>query len=310
MASNGINGGSHADSTHTYDQVSSKLRASIERDGFVIIPSILTPSEISTLRDSCTSTIKLARSGQWPHLRTLPIQFPPWPKAPPVGTGIWGIQHLLHPQLSESSVFATSYFHPRILGAVQEIIECREDQLVMELYNLLVRPDEDFQLRWHRDDIQWNASDDEEMERLSEPAFHAQWNLALYDDASLIVVPGSHRRAKTIEERENDIMGPMPGEMVVKLKAGDAVFYNNNIVHRGVYEKDVERMTLHGSMGDVRGGELRARNVLQHAVGEWVEDCDFSALTEEAREQAEEMRKRLVRLGQGREDVGCSQEII
>lgn len=310
MASNGINGASHVNGSHHSHQPSSKLRAAIETDGFVVIPSILTQSEISTLRNSCISTIKLARAGQWPHLRTLPLQFPPWPKAPPAGTGIWGIQHLLHPQLPESPVFATSYFHPQILGAVQEIIGCREDQLVMELYNLLIRPDEDFKLRWHRDDIQWSASDEEEMKRLSEPAFHAQWNLALYDDASLIVVPGSHRRPKTTEERENDIMSSMPGEMVVKLKAGDAVFYNNNIVHRGVYEKEVERMTLHGSMGDVRGGELRARNVLQHAVGEWVDDCKFDALDEETRENAEGMRKRLVDLGQGRGDVGYSQEII
>ena len=289
-------------------QASSTLHASIAKDGFVIVPSILTPQELTTLRNACTSTIDLARSSQWPYLRTIPIQFPPWPKAPPAGTDIWGIQHLLHPQLPQSAIFATSYFHPRILGAAQDIMGCGADDLVLELYNLLIRPDEDFVLRWHRDDVPWDASAEEEMERLAKPAFHAQWNLVLYDDESLVVVPESHARAKTKKERDGDVMGSMPEEKVVRLKAGDAVFYNNNIIHRGMYWSNVERMTLHGSVGDVRGGRLRARNVLQHAVGEWVEDCDFSALDGETRERAEAMRKRLVELGRDSGDVGYSLE--
>ena len=101
----------------------------------------------------------------------------------------------------------------------------------MELYNLLVRPDADFELRWHRDDIPADASADQEMARLAEPGFHAQWNLALYDDASLVVVPGSHLRARTEAERNADPFSKfMPGQKVVQMKAGDVVFYNNNIL--------------------------------------------------------------------------------
>lgn len=75
----------------------------------------------------------------------------------------------------------------------------------MELYNLLVRPDQDFELRWHRDDIFATATP-EEMEALvvgrpEKGQGHAQWNLALFDDESLVVVPGSHRRARTEAER-------------------------------------------------------------------------------------------------------------
>lgn len=67
--------------------------------------------------------------------------------------------------------------------------------------------------------------------------------------------------------------------MVVKLKAGDAVFYDNNILHRGVYASGRERMTLHESL-ERSGEENRARNVLQHEIGEWVERCDFSNMDE------------------------------
>lgn len=198
-----------------------------------------------------------------------------------------------------------------ILNVVKELLQCNDDELVMELFNLLVKPDHDFELRWHRDDIPSSASTEEEAERLKEPSWHAQWNLALYDDESLIVVPGSHARPQTQAERE---AGPyekgMPGQVVVKLGAGDAVFYDNNILHRGVYSEAVERLTLHGSVGHVRGSGVRARNVLQHGVGEWIESCDFSCLGDGVdRERAEGMRKRLIEMAwNSGGDLGFSQD--
>lgn len=101
----------------------------------------------------------------------------------------------------------------------------------------------------------------------------------------------------------------MPGQLVVELEAGDVVFYDNNILHRGVYDSGQERMTLHGSVGHRAGGKARARNVLQHGVGEWVARCGFGMLEEGMRERAEGMRTRLVEMG--REEggqMGFSQE--
>lgn len=97
----------------------------------------------------------------------------------------------------------------------------------------------------------------------------------------------------------------MPDQLVVELKAGEMVFYNNNILHRGVYRSDVERMTLHGSMGHVDGGSLRARNVLQHGR-EWIEGIDLGSV--ENRERAEGMRDRLVELGGRHKDVGFAHD--
>ncbi|MAG34722.1 MAG: hypothetical protein CL878_00510 [Dehalococcoidia bacterium] len=61
-----------------------------------------------------------------------------------------------------------------------------------------------------------------------------QWNIPLYDDDVLWIVPGSHRRANTPEEdrqlAENRRV-PLPGGMQVKLKAGDGVVYSNMILH-------------------------------------------------------------------------------
>lgn len=211
----------------------------------------------------------------------------------------------MHPANPSHATFARSYFDAELLRYVAALISCSEDDLTMELYNMLVRPDAAFSLRWHRDDIPASASDAEELERLAKPGWHAQWNLALYDDASLVVVPGSHKRARTPFERAADPYEPnMPGQLTVKLKAGEVAFYNNNILHRGVYDHTKERMTLHGSMGTTLASSERARNVLQHGVGEWAKEYDFEDFDAGMRERAQKMRAALVEMGKRSEDVG------
>ncbi|KAI4130771.1 MAG: hypothetical protein LQ338_001543 [Usnochroma carphineum] len=282
--------------------------STLASQGFIILPSAVNPTELLSLRSACHKARPLAESGQWPHLRTLPKQFPPWSSDP--SHGIWGIQHLLHPDMPNRETFAASYFNDTIIDTTKQLLHCEDEDLVMELYNLLIRPTQNFELRWHRDDIPPSAPAEEEERRLREPAWHAQWNLALYDDDSLLVVPGSHKRARTEDERAADpYEKDMPGQMVVGLKAGDVVFYDNNILHRGVYDSGKERMTLHGSVGHVAGGRARARNVLQHGTVEWVERCGFDGLDEGMKGRAEGMRQRLVEMGrQEGGEVGFSQE--
>ena len=281
--------------------MSSKLRDSLAQDGFVRISSVLAPDQVEALRTACQCVAQLARAGDWPHVRTLPKQFPPWNAD--ISKGIWGVQHLMHPDLPYHDTFAATYFASYITTAVTEILQCSPDDLVLELYNLLIRPDADFALRWHRDDIGPDVSAQEELERLQEPMLHAQWNLTLYPDQSLVVVPGSHARSRTEEERCADpFEDNMPGQMIVTMEPGDIIFYNNNILHRGVYSSQAERMTLHGSMGIVGADPARARNVLQHGIGAWVGRCDFSKMQDHTKDQhssalANGMRSRLVAMG-------------
>ncbi|KAG9202401.1 hypothetical protein G6514_004377 [Epicoccum nigrum] len=279
-------------------------RLALDRDGFVILPTTLFPSfDLPLLRAAAARTTAAARSGTWPYIRTLPKQFPPWPSD--ASNGIWGVQHLLHPSNPDHVLFARSYFDAELLKYVAALIPCEEGDLTMELYNMLVRPEKDFELRWHRDDVPASASAEEELARLQKPGYHAQWNLALYDDSSLVLVPGSHKRARTDDERAAAPYEPnMPGQITVELKAGQVAFYNNNILHRGVYDSTKERMTLHGSIGTVAAGEQRARNVLQHGVGEWAKEDDFGELEPAMKERAVEMRQRLVDLGSKSGDVG------
>lgn len=308
--------------------------SALQRDGFVVIPSLLTPTEIAHYRTIATHATTLTRTGKWPHFRTVPKQFPPWPTTPPPASegGIWGVQHLLHPEMPGRSEFAKFYFSEKVLAVAEGLLGLTSDTntstngdapepLVMELFNLLVAPEtKDFELRWHRDDIPETATPEEELKMLQAKSpngkqSHAQYNLALCADSSLIVIPGSHRRVRTEVERNAAPYEPeLPGQLVVELKPGDAVFYDSNILHRGVYKCKEEggeetRLTLHGSLGLNAAGlaaeedkKVRATAVLQHGVGAWVhrEDAAFGI-----GERAERMRANLVAMGSG-EGVGYS----
>ncbi|KIW56919.1 hypothetical protein PV05_05534 [Exophiala xenobiotica] len=293
----------------------------LRNDGFVKIPTLISPQLLHALRTACEHTTDCARQGQWPYVRTVPKQYPPWHEWQP-GDNIWGVQHLLHPDMKTRDTFAELYFSDEILSIVKELVGLQDDpqgydKLVMELFNLLVSPAEqqDFELCWHRDDVRPDVSPEEEERQLKEKSpngrqLHAQYNIALFDDASLLVVPGSHRRVRTETERAAaPFEANLPGQLVVELAPGDAVFYDSNILHRGIYKgidasHDVGRMTLHGSVGLAGHGTERARQVLQHAVGDWVDRAKFTLDGPKA-ERAEAMRQRLVAMGRGK-DLGYS----
>ncbi|SPO05024.1 related to Putative nicotinamide N-methyltransferase [Cephalotrichum gorgonifer] len=285
-----------------------ELRSQLATNGYVVVRSIFTPTHIAALREAASRAEALGRDGTWPNVRIVGKQFPPWDPAEAKTKGIWGVQHLLNPALPDSKAYAEVYFSEEIISVARDLLECGDDELVMELFNMLVRPESEFALRWHRDDVGPEATAEEELERLAEPAWHAQYNLALYDDASLVVVPGSHSRARTNAERSADpYEKDMPDQLFVELGPGDIVFYDNNILHRGVYDATKDRATLHGSIGHVKGKGARARNVLQHGIGSWVENCRFDELDGDLRTRAEGMRERLMKMGQAAGKVEYSQ---
>ncbi|KAK3191148.1 Protein N-terminal and lysine N-methyltransferase efm7 [Lecanicillium sp. MT-2017a] len=267
----------------------------LKQDGFIVIKNIVSDAKLQELRETSLKIEKLARAGEWPYIRTVGDPFPPWTFSPE--KGIWGVQHLMNPDLPGHDLYTSLYFSEEILAIAREIMQCQDDELVMELFNMLLRPESDFALQWHRDAVPADATAEEEMERLRQPAFHAQYNFALWEDDSLVVVPGSHKRPRTDTERNADPFAKeLPDQLIVKLGPGDIVFYYNNILHRGVYDAKKQRVTLHGSVGHSGGSNLRAYNILKHGIGSYVENVDFSKLEGQGKDRAEAMRKRLIKL--------------
>ncbi len=105
--------------------------------------------------------------------------------------------------------------------------------------------------RWHRDfypplNCPLMAYADDILE--SGPRY-VQWNVPLYDDSVLWVVPGSHVRRNTPEENASmsrDSRSPVPGGVQTHLRAGDGVVYILPILHWGSNYSTKRRRTIHG----------------------------------------------------------------
>ena len=101
-----------------------------------------------------------------------------------------------------------------------------------------IRPDHDGPLNSLITDIEANG-----------PAY-AQWNIALYDDAILHVIPGSHQRLNSEVEinqlqRQSNTPSPLSGGTCVELNPGDGVVYNNMLLHWGSrYTNRQKRRTI------------------------------------------------------------------
>ena len=89
---------------------------------------------------------------------------------------------------------------------------------------------------WHRD-IQPNNQAPLaglQADMLANGPGSVQWNITLYDDDVLWIVPGNHRRLNTAQENREllkDRRAPLSSGMQVKLAAGDGVMYINAMLH-------------------------------------------------------------------------------
>jgi len=103
---------------------------------------------------------------------------------------------------------------------------------------------------WHRDihPIDQAPLCGLEEDLLANGPGYLQWNIALYDDDVLQVVPGSHRRPNSAAENAQlleDNRAPLPGALRVRLKAGDGVVYTNTVLHWGSGYNATLRRTVH-----------------------------------------------------------------
>lgn len=162
---------------------------------------------------------------------------------------------------------------PGMRAAVENILG--PEHTASEIMGVLFEPERDaWATHWHRDwgynvpGIDLDAFFDA---ALHKPQMFNQLNAALYDDHSLWVVPGSHNREDSAEERAafggripppgpqlSPEMSPeqrelaclaytrrMPGAVQVALAAGDVAFYRAVGWHIGNYVPYVRRATLH-----------------------------------------------------------------
>ena len=77
---------------------------------------------------------------------------------------------------------------------------------------------------------------------------YVQWNIALYDDAVLWILPESHKHPSTEAQRQQLLLDPklqLSGGVPVRLEAGDGVVYPNLMMHWGSIYRSRLRRTIH-----------------------------------------------------------------
>ena len=226
------------------------LKESFEKEGYVIV-DVLTQHEIGQFRSIMDDLLnpkieavdKKPHSSSFQHLGDEIASF-----------GQEARQYYFH-LLTKAGTepIHHAFYNPVILKVVEEIIG--PDLIINNASILAANAGTSYSLGWHRDIIQIPQTEIEDW-LFSKARFHnsVQINLPLVDENSLWIVPRSHNRPNTPEENQAfqgskhyaPVGAEMPGGMPVRLKAGQAVIYNNNLIHRG-YTKTMEvpRRTLH-----------------------------------------------------------------
>ncbi len=208
-----------------------------ETEGYFIADDAVEPGMFDELAAAARRVKHKVRSGQvdvYTHWAT------------EQNTEPWAIRGLLAPEFDEP-VFAEYLKSRPVMDYVNAFIG---HDLTLGSILIFTNPHHaDYSIGWHRD---WGKQErdldyDAEMAVLGKPLTTWRWHLATVDDESLQLVPGSHRRYRTeherrclLETRHDDI----PAQHSIRLKAGQAVYWSGDTIHRGLNRRDTERLTV------------------------------------------------------------------
>src|SRR5437868_4413796 len=201
------------------------------RRGFVVIPNLVPASRFEALRAAAARLVDACRSGRHSTVRQSPGR-----------DDMWGAGQLFQPTCFEAELIE-AMCDTSILTVNEAIIGPSRLAVVSFLFNPARST---WDGPWHRDSQYMLPGEPERQHQVvTRPTWSVQWNLALYEDATLMVVPGSVERWNTPAEQAvlDGGPGPMPGGVVMRLQPGEGAAYTPLIIHRGLYRPE-PRATL------------------------------------------------------------------
>lgn len=224
-------------------------REQLLRNGFVIMPGVVPAQELEPLRSSVEAVVEAQRADD-----------PSWDMTTQPRASIASY-------VDEGSMKALEFvLHENTLAASACLLDDPADQVSVTEVSVLCNPEFEPMdpdrpgqeggtdpRNWHRDcrpDRDGPLGALFADEQANGPAY-VQWNIALYEDNILYVVPGSHRRFNNqaeVSSFQNDrgTLMPLPGSICVELKPGDGVAYNSLMLHWGSrYTNQCKRRTIH-----------------------------------------------------------------
>lgn len=232
--------------------------------GFLVLRNVVPPNELEGLRKSYEILVERQRA-IWTRDR-LPSDSPGgvWESSPQPRLFLNSGRESSSPLIDEATANTVEFWlHENTQGVSSQLMDVN-DAAVTEMF-LMCNPVRDRgPANWHRDihpidtaplmgyieDIKENG-----------PSY-VQWNIPLYDDEVLWVVPGSHVRINTEEEDSQlleNLHAPLSSGIQTHLAAGDGVVYITPILHWGSNYSTKLRRTIHG--GFARWGRTYYRNL-------------------------------------------------
>ncbi|MDA0322283.1 MAG: phytanoyl-CoA dioxygenase family protein [Verrucomicrobia bacterium] len=213
------------------------------RDGFLILKNVVPPERLEHLRPVFEELVDKQKK-IWAGKRT--------PDEPPGGR--WDtspqprllLQELVDATTSDAIDFCLG---ETTIGMSRQLVGGPDTAI--HYMSMMCNPVKDHGPdAWHRDVTTGQPAPLEGIQELLKAygAQYVQWNIALYDDDVLWVVPGSHLRRNTPEEDRQlaeDSRVPLPGALQVNLKAGDGVVYALPILHWGSNYSPKMRRCIH-----------------------------------------------------------------
>ena len=222
-------------------------------DGYLVLREVIPPEALAALRESYELMVNRQRE-IWKQERS--------PNDPPEGVWETSPQPRLHlgrdplaAQVDEKTASAVEIWTHENTQQVSSELIGTEDAGVTEMM-LMCNPVKDCgPAAWHRDHHPIDTAPlqgyiDDIVE--TGPRY-VQWNLSLYDDDVLWVLPGSHLRVNTPAENQQllaDPKVPLPGAVQTHLNAGDGVVYILPVLHWGSNYSRKTRRTIHGGFSN------------------------------------------------------------
>jgi hypothetical protein len=204
-----------------------------QAQGYALVPRVIPEEQLPRLREAAERLIQRCRSGEHP-----------WVRYSADRSDTWGAGKLFQPTSFEPDLIEAMAAEP-----VRQVTDSILGPSRLAVVSLLFNPERaEWDGPWHRDSQYLLPQDpDRQVRVVTAPTWCAQWNIALYEDTALVVVPGSHERWNTGEEQAvlDGADLPMPGATTVPLGPGDGVVYTPFLIHRGLYRPEPRRATLH-----------------------------------------------------------------
>jgi ectoine hydroxylase-related dioxygenase (phytanoyl-CoA dioxygenase family) len=196
-------------------------KEALDRDGYVLLPGILSPEQVDALRRRQAELLAAEgeNAGKEVHQET--------------GTD------RLSDLINKGEIFHIVLQEPRVLAAVAHVL--RSDFKLSSLNARNALPGQGLQ-GLHPD---WNGPVGPDEYQVC----NSLWLLDDFtpDNGATRVVPGSHRSGKTPGDEMDDPKAPHPREVVLQARAGDVVVVNSHTWHGGTTNRtNGPRRVMHG----------------------------------------------------------------